>query len=543
MPVHPFRDQSSWQPLRMNGSARKVAISNSKQNAHEVDVPETVDNSILKLEGIGKRFPGVVALKDVSIKIGRGKSHILLGENGAGKSTLINLLGGVFKPDDGRILFDGHAYSPSSPLEAFKAGIRVIHQELHPLSNLTVAENLLFEHLPRRYGLVNYKQMNVRAAELLAEVGLNVAPTTLASSLSVAQLQLLEIAKALSNESKLLVLDEPTATLTSKEVDRLFEILKRLKARGVTTLYISHRLEEIFEVGDEVTILRDGQHVITRPLEGLGIPKIVELMVGRELAQHDAFRGDSAISGEALGVSGLKVTRNSPELSFSVAKGEIVGIAGLVGSGRTEAVRAIFGADAKAAGEIRVDGEVIDITSPKDAVAAGLCLATEDRKIQGLMLDLSCAENTTITDLGKVSRNGLIIRKLEDGYSQRLVRELRIKTPSIHQAVRTFSGGNQQKVVIAKWLFRGPKVLIFDEPTRGIDVGAKAEIYELLWKFAAEEKGVLVVSSDLPELIGICHRIIVFSDGKIAGEIPREQFDESRILSLAYKEYSRVRQH
>ncbi|RKD35866.1 monosaccharide ABC transporter ATP-binding protein (CUT2 family) [Rhizobium sp. WW_1] len=543
MPVHPFRDQSSWQPLRMNGSARKVAISNSKQNAHEVDVPETVDNSILKLEGIGKRFPGVVALKDVSIKIGRGKSHILLGENGAGKSTLINLLGGVFKPDDGRILFDGHAYSPSSPLEAFKAGIRVIHQELHPLSNLTVAENLLFEHLPRRYGLVNYKQMNVRAAELLAEVGLNVAPTTLASSLSVAQLQLLEIAKALSNESKLLVLDEPTATLTSKEVDRLFEILKRLKARGVTTLYISHRLEEIFEVGDEVTILRDGQHVITRPLEGLGIPKIVELMVGRELAQHDAFRGDSAISGEALGVSGLKVTRNSPELSFSVAKGEIVGIAGLVGSGRTEAVRAIFGADAKAAGEIRVDGEVIDITSPKDAVAAGLCLATEDRKIQGLMLDLSCAENTTITDLGKVSRNGLIIRKLEDGYSQRLVRELRIKTPSIHQAVRTFSGGNQQKVVIAKWLFRGPKVLIFDEPTRGIDVGAKAEIYELLWKFAAEERGVLVVSSDLPELIGICHRIIVFSDGKIAGEIPREQFDESRILSLAYKEYSRVRQH
>ncbi|KAA1176598.1 sugar ABC transporter ATP-binding protein [Rhizobium tropici] len=506
-------------------------------------MPETADESILKLEGIGKRFPGVVALRDVSIEIGRGKGHVLLGENGAGKSTLINLLGGVFKPDNGRILFDGQAYNPSSPLEAFKAGIRVIHQELHPLSNLTVAENLLFEHLPRRYGLVNYKQMNVRAAELLAEVGLNVAPTTLAGSLSVAQLQLLEIAKALSNESKLLVLDEPTATLTFKEVDRLFEILRRLKARGVTTLYISHRLEEIFEVGDDVTILRDGQHVVTRPLEGLGIPKIVELMVGRELAHHDAFRGDSIISGEALGVSGVKVTRNSPELSFSVAKGEIVGIAGLVGSGRTEAVRAIFGADAKAAGEIRVDGEAIDITSPKDAVAAGLCLATEDRKIQGLMLDLSCAENTTITDLSKVSRNGLIVRKLEEGLSHRLVRELRIKTPSIHQVVRTFSGGNQQKVVIAKWLFRGPKVLIFDEPTRGIDVGAKAEIYELLWKFAAEGKGVLVVSSDLPELMSICHRIIVFSDGKIAGEIPREQFDESRILSLAYKEYRRVRQH
>ncbi|MBB4571073.1 sugar ABC transporter ATP-binding protein [Rhizobium leucaenae] len=501
------------------------------------------DDFILTLEGIGKRFPGVVALRDVSMQIGRGEGHILLGENGAGKSTLINLLGGVFKPDDGHIVFDGENYSPNSPLEAFKAGIRVIHQELHPLSNLTVAENLLFEHLPRRYGLVNYREMNKRAAELLAEVGLDVAPTTPANRLSVAQLQLLEIAKALCYESKLLVLDEPTATLTSREVDRLFEILKRLKARGVTTLYISHRLEEIFEVGDNVTVLRDGQHVITRPLPGLAIPDIVELMVGRTLSDHGVFRSDSAVFGEALGVSGLRVTRNSPELSFSVGKGEIVGIAGLVGSGRTEAVRAIFGADDKAAGEIRIDGKEVEINSPKDAVAAGLCLATEDRKLQGLMLDMSCAENTTITDLGKISRNGLIRQRVEEDRSQRLVHELHIKTPSIHQAVRTFSGGNQQKVVIAKWLFRGPKVLIFDEPTRGIDVGAKAEIYELLWKFAAEGKGVLVVSSDLPELMGICHRMIVFSDGKIAGEISRDQFDESRILSLAYKEYSRVRQH
>ena len=502
----------------------------------------TPDDFILKLEGIGKRFPGVVALRDVSIKIGRGKGHVLLGENGAGKSTLINLLGGLFRPDDGHITFDGKPYDPASPLEAFKAGIRVIHQELHPLSNLSVAENLLFEHLPRRYGLVNYKELNHRAAELLAEVGLDVAPTTLASRLSVAQLQLLEIAKALCYESKLLVLDEPTATLTSKEVDRLFEILKRLKGRGVTTLYISHRLEEIFEVGDDVTVLRDGQHVITRPLAGLGIPQIVELMVGRTLSDHGFFRGDSVASGEALGVSGLKVTRNSPELSFSVSKGEIVGIAGLVGSGRTEAVRAIFGADVKAAGEIRINGKPVEIRSPKDAVAAGLCLATEDRKMQGLMLDMSCAQNTTITDLAKVSRNGLIIRKAEDDHSQRLVRELHIKTPSIRQAVRTFSGGNQQKVVTAKWLFRGPKVLIFDEPTRGIDVGAKAEIYELLSKFAAEGKGVLVVSSDLPELISICHRIIVLSDGKIAGEVSREQFEEGKILSLAYKEYSRVRE-
>lgn len=502
---------------------------------------EGPDGSILKLMNVGKRFPGVVALSDVSFDIGRGSGHVLLGENGAGKSTLINLLGGVFKPDDGEIVFDGKRYEPQSPIEAFKAGIRIVHQELHPLSNLTVAENLLFEHLPRRLGLVNYRQMNRRAEELLHEVGLEIAPTTLAGRLSVAQLQLIEIAKALCYDSKLLVLDEPTATLTSKEVDRLFEILKRLRARGVTTLYISHRLEEVFEIGTDVTVLRDGRHVTTRPLSGLTTQKIVELMVGRELANQDAFRADCPVHGEALGVSGLRVDRDSPEISFSVARGEIVGIAGLVGSGRTEAVRAIFGADKKASGEIRVNGEIVEIENPTDAVRAGLCLATEDRKTQGLMLDLSCAQNATITNIGRISRNGLVRHKIENENARRLVRELRIKTPTIHQAVRTFSGGNQQKVVIAKWLFRGPNVLIFDEPTRGIDVGAKAEIYEILWKLALEGKGLLVVSSDLPELMSICHRILVFSGGKLSGEVPRAEFDESRILSLAYKEYGRGR--
>lgn len=508
----------------------------------EAALSDGPDDSILKLSNVGKRFPGVVALSDVSFEIKRGSGHVLLGENGAGKSTLINLLGGVFKPDDGAIVFDDRRYEPQSPIEAFQAGIRIVHQELHPLSNLTVAENLLFEHLPRRFWLVNYRQMNRRAEELLHEVGLDIAPTTLASRLSVAQLQLLEIAKALCYDSKLLILDEPTATLTSREVDRLFEILKRLRARGVTTLYISHRLEEIFEIGNDVTVLRDGRHVTTRPLTGLTTPKIVELMVGRELANQDAFRNDCPVYDEALGVSGLRVTANSPDISFSVAKGEIVGIAGLVGSGRTEAVRAIFGADRKAAGEIRVNGTVVEIENPTDAVRAGLCLATEDRKTQGLMLDLSCAQNTTITNISRISRNGLVRHRVENENATRLVRELHIKTPTIHQAVRTFSGGNQQKVVIAKWLFRGPNVLIFDEPTRGIDVGAKAEIYDILWKLALEGKGLLVVSSDLPELMSICHRILVFSGGKLSGEVPRAEFDESRILSLAYKEYGRDRQ-
>lgn len=498
---------------------------------------------ILSLRGIGKRFPGVVALDNVSFDIAAGSGHVLLGENGAGKSTLINLLGGVFKPDDGEIIFDGKPYRPSSPLEAFNAGIRIVHQELHPLSNLTIAENLLFEHLPRRYGLVNFKELNRRASELLEEVGLDLAPTTLASRLSVAQLQLLEIAKALCYDSKFVVLDEPTATLTSREVELLFAILRNLRRKGVTTLYISHRLEEISEVGENVTFLRDGKHVTTRPLEGLQIPDIVKLMVGRSISGESHFRQDVKVSGEALGVSGLKVTKTSPELSFSVGHGEIVGIAGLVGSGRTEALRAIFGADTKAAGEVRVDGKRVEIHAPRDAVAAGLCLASEDRKLQGLLLDMTCAENTTITNLGKISRRGLLQRNTEAKFSEQLVKDLHIKTPSIHQKVRTFSGGNQQKVVIAKWLFKGPKVMMFDEPTRGIDVGAKSEIYELLGRLAAEGKGILAVSSDLPELMAICHRIIVFSNGKIAGEVARDQFEESRILSLAYKEYGRVREH
>jgi ribose transport system ATP-binding protein len=496
---------------------------------------------ILQLQGVGKRFPGVIALNGVTFDIMRGTGHVLLGENGAGKSTLINLLAGIFRPDEGSIRFDGAPYTPQSPLEAFKAGIRVVHQELNLLSNLTVAENLLFEQLPSRRGLVNFRAMNRRASELLAEVGLDIAPTTEVSRLGVAQMQLVEIAKALAHESKLLVLDEPTATLTAREVDRLFEILHRLKGRGVTTLYISHRLEEIYEVGDNVTVLRDGQHVTTRPIAGLGIPDIVRLMVGRTIEDHGVFRPHVPVRDESLGVRGLKLTADGPEISFSVGKGEIVGIAGLVGSGRTEAVRALFGADAKASGEIRIDGEKVEITSPKDAVAHGLCLATEDRKGQGLLLDMTCAENITITDLKRITGRGLLKRGEENAAAERLVRDLRVKTPTIHQPVRTFSGGNQQKVVIAKWLFRGPKALIFDEPTRGIDVGAKAEIYELLWDLAADGKGILVVSSDLPELLGICHRILVFSKGRIAGEVPRAEFDQNRILSLAYQEYGRVR--
>ncbi|MGO9422860.1 sugar ABC transporter ATP-binding protein, partial [Roseiarcus sp.] len=476
---------------------------------------------ILTLTGVGKRFPGVVALRGVTLEVARGEGHVLLGENGAGKSTLINLLGGVYAADEGEITFDGKPYRPRTPTDAFRAGIRVVHQELSMLMQMTVAENLMFERLPQRRGIVDYRETNRRAAELLDEVGLDVRPTTQVARLGVAQMQLIEIAKTLVFESKLLILDEPTATLTAKEVDRLFDILRRLKARGVTIVYISHRLQEIGEVGDRVTVLRDGQLVATRSLTGLTIPEIVQMMVGRSVTDERAFRADVAVSGEALRVVGLRRDAKSPEVSFSVGKGEIVGVAGLVGSGRTETARAIFGADRKIAGEILVEGKRVTIESPRDAVRSGLCLMTEDRKGQGLLLGMSCAENITITDLAKISRHGLIERDEERDAATRLVADLRIKTPSIDQTVRNFSGGNQQKVVIAKWLFRGSKVLLCDEPTRGIDVGARAEIYELLWTLAAEGRGVLFISSDLPELIAICHRILVFSNGRLVGEVVR----------------------
>ena len=496
-----------------------------------------MDDPILTLKAVGKRFPGVVALRGVSLEIARGEAHVLLGENGAGKSTLINLLGGLYPADDGEITFDGKPYRPRTPTDAYRAGIRVVHQELSMLSHMTVAENLLFESLPQRHGLVNYRETNRRAAALLEEVGLNVAPTTVVSRLGVAQMQQIEIAKALCYESKLLILDEPTASLTSKEVERLFEILRRLKARRVTILYISHRLHEIYEIGDRVTVLRDGQLVATRPLAGLMIPQIVQMMVGRSIRDEHAFRENVQIAGEALRVEGLRRNAKSPEVSFRVGKGEIVGVAGLVGSGRTETARALFGADPKIAGDFWVEGERVEISSPREAVRAGLCLMTEDRKGQGLLLGMSCAENITITDLRKISSHGVLERDVERGAATKLVEELRIKTPSIDQTVRNFSGGNQQKVVIAKWLFRGSKVLLCDEPTRGIDVGAKAEIYDLLWTLAAEGRGVLFISSELPELIAISHRIIVFAKGRVVGEVARAEFDQHRILSMAYEEY------
>ncbi|PID57629.1 D-xylose ABC transporter ATP-binding protein [candidate division KSB3 bacterium] len=496
-------------------------------------------HNILDLQRITKVFPGVIALDKVDLDIIQGEVHVLVGENGAGKSTLIKVLCGIYIPDSGDMRYAGAPYAPHHPLDAIKQGIRVVYQEFNLLSYLSVAENIFFERLPQKAGWVDYRKLYRDTEELLATVGLDISPKMPVELLGVAQMQLIEIAKALSSKSKVLILDEPTATLTTREIDTLFSIIKSLQQKGVTIIYISHRLQELYEIGSRITVLRNGTKVGTHSIHDVGIPDIVKMMVGRSMDEEYPFKEDIIPQEEVLQVKNLQYKGGAHNVSLSVRKGELLGISGLVGSGRTETMRAIFGADPREHGSIMIHGKEVNIQSPRDAVKHGLCLLTEDRKNQGLILDMSCSVNITLSDLAQVSRGGLLQNNLESDASARLVDELEIKTPSVTQWARNLSGGNQQKVVIAKWLFRNADILIFDEPTRGIDVGAKYEIYLLLWKLAEAGKAIIMVSSDLPELLGVCHRILVFSNGKIAGDVSRSEFDQERILSLSYQEYIR----
>ena len=494
-------------------------------------------DTIIELQGITKRFPGVLALDRVDLAIRRGEVHVLVGQNGAGKSTLVKLLCGNYAADEGAMLLGGQPFAPRTALAAIRAGIRIVYQEINLLPYLSVAENIYFQHLPTRGGLVDFRRLEADAEILLREVGLDVAPRARVETLGIAQMQLVEIAKALSTQNKVLILDEPTAALTPPEISRLFGILARLKQRGVTVLYISHRLQEVFDIGDRITVLRNGRKVDTVAARDATIPQIVRMMVGREMGTEYPFDRDVVLGAECLRVEGLQPRGARHAVSFALRRGEVLGVAGLVGSGRTEAVRALFGADPRTGGRIFRDGREVGIRRPRDAVRAGICLLTEDRKAQGLILDLPCYANITVTDLHRVTRGGLLQAGAERAAARELVEELSIKTPSVDQLVGNLSGGNQQKVVIAKWLFRRAEVLIFDEPTRGIDVAARFEIYELLWQLAAAGKAILIVSSDLPELMGICHRIVVFSDGRITGDLARDEFSEERILERAFHGY------
>ncbi|WP_330180330.1 sugar ABC transporter ATP-binding protein [Nocardia sp. NBC_01503] len=499
--------------------------------------PEPRAGTLLEITGLSKRYPGVTALDGVDLSVTAGEIHVLIGENGAGKSTLVKCLAGVERPDAGRMVLGGADHRPASAADALHAGIQVVHQELALMPALTVAENLFLQRMPRRFGVVDRRAMRRRAEGLLEQVGLEVSPDTPVGRLGIAQMQLVEIAKALSTECRLLIMDEPTATLTPRETATLFKVMRRLKHEGVAIIFISHHLDEIFEIGDRVTVLRNGTSVAAREIGDIDIPGLVRMMVGRDLAAEYPPVTARPTGDELLGVRDLRVTARAPSVSFSVRAGEVVGVAGLVGSGRTEAMRAIFGADRPAAGTVSVRGEPAHIKNPRDAVRHGISLLTEDRKSQGLVLDLSIAANLSLAGLDRVSRTGLLRRRAEIASARELSSRLRIKASGPEQSVRSLSGGNQQKVVLGRWLAADADLLIVDEPTRGIDVGARYEIHQLLLDLATVGKGVLVVSSDLSELTGICDRILVFSAGRITGEVARADFDAEHILNLAYSGY------
>jgi len=481
----------------------------------------------------------VRALQEVDFELRAGEVHALVGENGAGKSTLTRIIAGLEASDSGRMLLAGQVYQPKSRTSAEAHGVRMVMQELNLVGTLTVAENIFIERLPSRLGFIRYRKLNDAAREAMAKVGLtDVDPATPVGSLGVGRQQMVEIAAGLSHRCRILALDEPTASLTDSEVELLFTQIRRLKAEGVGIIYISHRIEEVLSIADRVTVLRDGKVVGTQTTGEIGPETVIRMMVGRDLGQ-ECLAPSGGRGPVALRAVGLTRGDRVRDVSFEAYRGEILGIAGLMGSGRTETMRAIFGADAPEAGAIYLHGggEPARIRRPRDAVRQGIALLTEDRKEQGLFLSLPVRANISITRLRALSRLGWIDAARERRVACDHAESLGIKCWSVEQTAGQLSGGNQQKVVIAKWLYRDCDVLIFDEPTRGIDVGAKFEIYRMLADLATQGKAILFISSDLKELMAICNRILVMSAGKVAGTFARSDWSEERIMAAAFSEY------
>lgn len=474
--------------------------------------------ALLEMRGIVKSFPGVQALRGVSLALRPGEVLALLGENGAGKSTLMKVLGGAHRADAGVIAIGGREVHFHSPQDARRAGVAVIYQEFNLIPGLTACENIFLGQELTRVGFVQRKEERQRAAALFRRLGVEIDLDAPCWRLTTAQQQLVEIAKALAFEARVIVMDEPSAALTTHEVERLFEIIREMRRQGIGVIYISHRLDEIFAIADRVTVLRDGANVGERAVTGLTRHEMIEMMVGREL--KDEFPKRSvAIGPPRLEVAGLRRGRAVCDVSFAVRRGEILSLTGLIGAGRTETVRLIFGADVREAGELRLDGNLLAIRSPRDAIGAGIGLLTEDRKLQGLVLGHSVRENFGLPNLQRLSRRGFVQLGREREEFADYVRALQIKTPHGEQPAGHLSGGNQQKVVLAKWLARNCEVLIFDEPTRGIDVGAKYEIYLLMNELAAQGKAIIMISSEMPEVLGMADRILVMHDGRVTGEI------------------------
>ncbi len=489
---------------------------------------------VLQMRGITKTYPGVRALESVDLDVRAGEVHALIGENGAGKSTLMKVLAGAQPKDSGTITLSGETVEMDSPQKAMDLGVSIIYQEFNLVPYLNAAENIYLGREPRAAvpGFVDFRTMYREAQQVIDRLGVPLDVRSPVNRLSVAQQQMVEIAKATSRRSKIIVMDEPSATLTEHELKSLFSLIRQLKAEGVAIIYISHRLDEVFEIADRVTVLRDGKRIDTREIGELTRDDIIKMMVGRELTQMipkvPAPLGDNVLEVRGLNRKGLL-----HDISLTVRKGEIVGLAGLVGAGRTELARAIFGADSIDSGQIILDGKPARVRSPQEAIKLGIGLVTEDRKGQGLVLGMVVRENITLANLGALTRFNFIMAGRERQVARDYVTSLTVKTPSIEQTVQNLSGGNQQKVVLAKWLFTESKLLIFDEPTRGIDVGAKTEIYQLMNDLAAKGVGILMISSELPEVLGMSDRIFVMHEGRIAGELPVSEATQERIMHLA----------
>jgi ribose transport system ATP-binding protein len=496
------------------------------------------DQTVLRMESISKAFPGVQALEKVDFEAEAGEVVALVGENGAGKSTLMKILSGAYRKDAGRIILGGREVEIESPHHAQQLGIATVYQEFNLTPNQTVAANIYVSREPRQQGLGRYlnlvdrRKMEANAQQMLNRVGARISPTALVRDLSVAQRQMVEIAKALAVEARIIIMDEPTAALGEGEVEVLFQIVNSLKAQGIVIIFITHRLEEMFRVANRVVILRDGRRVGELPIAEANTDRVIQLMVGRALT--DIFQKEpAAIAAPVLEVKGLTRRGVVKDVSFTLRRGEILGFAGLVGAGRTETARLLFGADAKDSGEIQVDGRAVTITSPHDAVSAGLGLVPEDRGLQGLVLKLSVQENIVLPTLDGHSRLGWVIRGLAQQTASKYVDWLSIRTPHLRQKAMFLSGGNQQKVVLAKWLASQPKVLILDEPTRGIDVGAKAEVHALMSKLAQSGMGIIMISSELPEILGMSDRILVMHEGSVAAILDRAEATQELIIAYA----------
>lgn len=491
-------------------------------------------NEVLKLEEICKSFNGVKALDKVNLSIKKGEVHGLMGENGAGKSTLMKILAGIYTPDSGNIFLKGHKVKLTNPKESINFGIAMIHQELTPINEMTVAENIFLQREPtyKYSGVLNRRRLNMMTSELLINIGINIDPKAKMKFLSVAETQLIEIAKAVSYNSEILIMDEPTSAITELEVSNLFRLISRLTKKGVSIIYISHKMDEILKITDTITVLRDGNYIGSKNTTDINNDELITMMVGRKLNQIFP-EINSEIKEKVLEVKELTKEKLFHKVSFDLKKGEILGIAGLMGAGRTELVESLFGIRRADSGEIFIKGQRVEINNPMDAIKHGLALVPEDRKKAGLNLKGSLKDNITLPSLDDYCHLGVINKFSENEIVDRQISSLNIKTQSRYQIVSAFSGGNQQKVVFSKWLLTKPEILILDEPTRGIDVGAKFEIYSIISKLASNGTAIIIISSELPEIIGMSHRVLVLCKGRITGEFTKDEISQEKIMACA----------